>query len=198
MFELTTEEQQSDQFTRHQIHSGGSPMLFDSVLESMVNDETFRTFFSNLLSGSSFAGFRWETPSLTTETVSQVLEFVLINSPGFCKRKTDPVPFSEKFKDANGEDIITFDNIRGDATMIVPTPQANETAYGHLAAFVRNAPKMQKDSLWQVVGKTVRDQISNDPIWLSTAGGGVAWLHVRIDSTPKYYNYTPYRNAIHS
>ncbi|MGI9175867.1 MAG: DUF6940 family protein [Rhodothermales bacterium] len=24
-------------------------------------------------------------------------------------------------------------------------------------------------------------------MWLSTAGGGVSWLHVRLDSRPKYY-----------
>jgi len=31
------------------------------------------------------------------------------------------------------------------------------------------------------------------PTWLSTAGGGVAWLHVRLDTRPKYYRYNPYR-----
>ncbi len=27
----------------------------------------------------------------------------------------------------------------------------------------------------------------------STAGGGVSWLHVRLDSWPKYYGYAPYK-----
>jgi hypothetical protein len=30
-------------------------------------------------------------------------------------------------------------------------------------------------------------------IWISTIELGVSWLHVRIDSTPKYYHYTPYK-----
>ena len=30
------------------------------------------------------------------------------------------------------------------------------------------------------------------PTWVSTAGGGVAWLHVRLDSAPKYYTHRPY------
>ncbi len=37
--------------------------------------------------------------------------------------------------------------------------------------------------------------IGHTPLWLSTAGGGVAWLHVRLDSRPKYYGYSPYKTA---
>jgi hypothetical protein len=33
------------------------------------------------------------------------------------------------------------------------------------------------------------------PVWLSTAGGGVSWLHVRLDDQPKYYGFEPYRHA---
>jgi hypothetical protein len=29
-------------------------------------------------------------------------------------------------------------------------------------------------------------------MWLSTSGLGVAWLHIRLDSTPKYYQHQPY------
>jgi hypothetical protein len=36
-------------------------------------------------------------------------------------------------------------------------------------------------------------QLGSTPIWLSTAGDGIAWLHVRLDSRPKYYSYGPYR-----
>jgi hypothetical protein len=33
------------------------------------------------------------------------------------------------------------------------------------------------------------------PIWLSTAGMGVAWLHIRLDERPKYYSHKPYAVA---
>lgn len=195
MLELTTEETKPDRFTRHKIIADGQPMSFDSVLESWTTNESFRTFFAKALSESSFEGYRWETPPLTDETVSQEFEFVLVNSPGFCKRKTNPVPFRKKFESAAGKEVITFANLSGDATMIVPTPQAEDAAYGHLAAFIRGAPESQTNNLWKVVGETVRSKIGQVPIWLSTAGGGVAWLHVRIDSSPKYYSYTPYRQS---
>lgn len=31
------------------------------------------------------------------------------------------------------------------------------------------------------------------PVWLSTAGMGVSWLHVRLDARPKYYGFAAYR-----
>lgn len=31
------------------------------------------------------------------------------------------------------------------------------------------------------------------PVWLNTAGGGVPWLHIRLDDQPKYYRYQAYR-----
>ena len=35
------------------------------------------------------------------------------------------------------------------------------------------------------------------PVWLSTAGGGVDWLHMRLDERPKYYRHLPWRNWAH-
>jgi len=36
-------------------------------------------------------------------------------------------------------------------------------------------------------------RLSSRPVWLSTAGGGVSWLHVRLDDRPKYYHHAAYR-----
>ena len=30
------------------------------------------------------------------------------------------------------------------------------------------------------------------PLWLNTSGAAVAWLHVRLDSSPKYYRHREY------
>jgi hypothetical protein len=32
-------------------------------------------------------------------------------------------------------------------------------------------------------------------LWLSTAGMGVSWLHVRLDSSLKYYGYKPFKQT---
>jgi hypothetical protein len=68
-----------------------------------------------------------------------------------------------------------------------------EAAYGHLAAFVRKASKSQQHAFWQMVGEAMLKRVSSKPVWLSTAGGGVSWLHVRLDDRPKYYGFGPYR-----
>jgi hypothetical protein len=38
-------------------------------------------------------------------------------------------------------------------------------------------------------------RMSAKPVWLSTAGAGVSWLHVRLDDQPKYYGFALYRSA---
>lgn len=77
--------------------------------------------------------------------------------------------------------------------LVVPCPQEASTDYGHLAAFTHNAPTAQQHCLWSKVGQAVAQKLSHQPLWVSTAGGGVAWLHVRLDMYPKYYHHNPYR-----
>ena len=38
-------------------------------------------------------------------------------------------------------------------------------------------------------------RIDSNPLWLSTLGLGVAWVHIRLDRTPKYYQYAPDRTS---
>ena len=49
--------------------------------------------------------------------------------------------------------------------------------------------------LVRAVGVEVRRALrrTGDPVWLSTNGDGVSWLHVRTDERPKYYTHGPYR-----
>ena len=51
----------------------------------------------------------------------------------------------------------------------------------------------------RAVGAEVKSHLSRTselPVWVSTNGDGVAWLHVRIDERPKYYAYAPYRKFL--
>lgn len=56
-------------------------------------------------------------------------------------------------------------------------------------------PQGDAVKLWRCVAETMLRRLSGRPLWLSTAGAGVAWLHVRVDPVPKYYAYPPYRVA---
>jgi hypothetical protein len=123
--------------------------------------------------------------------VSQPFEFVLLDSPELVRRP-DPEAFAEHFAVAEAS-VAAFPNLAGDAIMVVPAPLAEPSAYAHLAAFVRLAPAAQQHALWQTVGEAMARRIGARPVWLSTAGAGVTWLHVRLDDRPKYYGFVPYK-----
>ena len=194
MFETTLDNVETDRITRYRISRSGVFLTYSDVLELWQQDADFRNYYSQLLAESPFPAYRWETPALTSSTVNQTFEFVLLNCPSFDLRQTDPRAFERYFvTDENNYGIAIFANISGDATLIVPSPRTDYDAYGHLATFIRNAPKSQLNAFWRVVGTSVTSRIGDNPLWLNTAGGGVAWLHVRLESRPKYYGYSSYK-----
>lgn len=196
MFDATIDNIEPERVSRYRVSSEGAPLTYARVLELWQSEPRFRNYFTTLLADSPFSGYRWETPAIAKSSVERPFEFVLINSPGFCNRRTDTKTYADYFTDDDtNSGIVVFPSLRGDSTLVVPSPRAAETAYGHLAAFVRDAPHSQVDSIWRVISNQIRSKLSRKPIWLSTAGGGVAWLHVRLDSRPKYYGHTPYKTA---
>jgi len=196
MFQSAIDNIEPDRVTRYRISSDGLPLTYATVLDLWLSDPDFRSYFTTLLADSPFSAYRWETPAISQSSADSPFEFVLINSPGFSARKTDATTYAQYFTDDDADSgVVTFTNLRGDATLIVPSPRTTDAAYGHLAAFIRNAPRSQVDSIWRVVSRQVQSQIGSKPVWLSTAGGGVAWLHVRLDSRPKYYGHNPYKTA---
>jgi hypothetical protein len=150
--------------------------------------------YNDLLAGSSFSAFRWETPPVTSSTLSRSFEFVLLDSPSLA-RAPDSAAFAEYFQKSSEPEVVEFPNLGGDAILIVPRPNTSLPTYVHLASFVREAPESQRHALWQLVGFAMSKRVSTKPVWLSTAGGGVSWLHVRLDDRPKYYGYDPYRQV---
>ncbi len=159
------------------------PAAYADVLAGWQNDASFRTFFNALLADCPYSAFRWETPPVTAATLARSFEFVLLDSPSLARR-TDPNAFASHFTDTE-TGVVTFPNLSGDALMVVPCPVAGPAAYGHLAAFVRHAPEEQRHALWQAIGAAMTQRVGRKPVWLSTAGAGVAWLHVRQDNRPK-------------
>jgi hypothetical protein len=170
----------------------GSPVSYAEVLRSWQSDPDFRSFFIRILADSPFAAYRWETPHLMSSNTSRPFEFVMLDSSGLA-RAPDVKTFAEHFRpDADGG-VVEFPNTGKDAILVVPCPLGPATNYGHLAAFTREAPEAQQHALWKLVGSAMQRRLSDNPVWLSTAGAGVSWLHVRLDDRPKYYGYAPYR-----
>ena len=177
---------------RYRLTRNGSPLRWSEALELWCADDgSFRLFFIALLKACTFTCFRFEAPPVTGQSTGRPFEFVVVDSPEI-DLPADSRDFEAHFH-RSADDITVFDNLGGDATMIVPRPREGTPGYPHIAGFVRHAPMAQQLQLWRTIGETLRGLLCDAPLWLNTAGGGVPWLHVRIDSRPKYYVFNEYR-----
>jgi len=172
-----------------------SLMSYAQVIECWANDALFAEFFSDQLASSAFAAFLWETPPITRATVHRSFECVLVDSPSLARAAPDAVTFAEHFQAGAGQAMVCFENLGGDARLVAPCPLEPLAACTHLAGFLREAPARVRIKLWQEVSAAVKRVLSEQPVWISTCGLGVYWLHVRLDSFPKYYRYTPYQSS---
>jgi hypothetical protein len=135
----------------------------------------------------------------------------------------DESAFAEHFGGCPVEEDVgcVFESLGRDAVLVSPKPEgyqrqrqqppaskaetkmtAGGTNPAHLLAYLRSAPSSEQRAMWKLLGgtwlKTMAgrlDQGRDDPVWLSTSGMGIAYLHFRLDRRPKYYNYDPYKAA---
>lgn len=178
----------------HIVTAGGSIMSYAQVVECWRCDPDFAEFFSGQLASSGFAAFLWETPPVTRASIHRPFECVLVDSPALASAVPDTTAFAEHFKSGSFHEMVSFDSLGGDARLVSPCPLPPITACTHLAVFLRKAPAAAVVQLWQEVSAAVTEALSDQPLWISTCGLGVYWLHVRLDSFPKYYRYTPYQS----
>lgn len=168
-----------------------------------------------------YEAYRFETPGVSSETVSGTrFEFVLVEDADLARFAATPDPNTfadylsspscESDGDSDPPAGCIFTNLGGDATLVAPrdwspesSPSMYSSCYGHIANFVRGAPEQQVLQMWNTLGKTLGEKLLkpstsssveiSKPLWFSTAGDGVAWLHFRLDSRPKYYHYGAFR-----
>lgn len=191
MWELETDKPAAD-IRRITIHSQGETLRFGDIIRLWREDAAFRSFWVDTLRDVPFEAYCWETPPLTRGSVGRPFECVFVDNPALAATGADPTPFAEHFDADPDSPILTFDNLGGDALLVVPSPKTNPYVYSHLAVFARQAPEDQAKGLWPAVADAVDERLDERPLWLSTAGLGVYWLHVRLDERPKYYRYRPY------
>ncbi len=172
----------------------GEPVSYAEAIDRWQVDGDFRDFFIGLLAEAPYDAYLWETPPITRMTSTRPFEFVFVESLDLARLSPDPAAFAQHFEAADIEiGVVSFWNLGGDARLVAPSPRDSLTTYPHLAAFARAAPASQQHAFWSTVGTNVADSLSDRPLWLSTNGLGVAWLHVRLDTRPKYYTFQPYR-----
>ncbi|MEL6820145.1 MAG: hypothetical protein AAFP70_00190 [Calditrichota bacterium] len=177
--------------TRYTLYENNTPLSFRSWINGLQQSDSARASFIDVLKASSYRGYFWEVKPVTTASLNDPFEFVLVESNTLPQLTTDTRTFQKFFNDGNT--VKAFANLGGDAQLIVPAQIGDSKYYAHLADFVRYAPDNQVQQFWQVAAAEYEKLIGDDVKWLSTSGLGVYWLHVRIDSRPKYYQFRPYK-----
>lgn len=176
---------------RYVLMNEDEAISFGDALELLRSNENFQKFFIAFLNEIQLKAYRWETPPFTKSLLDRDFEFVILNSPSL-DRPADSSSFDPYIRTKNKE-VVVFQNLGGDAHLVVPTRVDQSANYCHLASFTKSAPLGQQQTLWASVGETGLSLVSDKPVWLSTAGGGVPWLHVRFDHYPKYYGHAEYK-----
>jgi hypothetical protein len=171
----------------------GAAASFADVVAAWRNDAVLRDFFIRELADIAFPAYFWEMPPIRRDTTGRDYEFVTIRSDALAHMRADTEAFAAMFATA-ADPVVTFPNLGGDALLVAPRPLERASRYPHLAEFLRAAPQSQQHELFKSLGAAVDAELRRTtmPIWVSTSGLGVAWLHVRLDSYPKYYQHRPY------
>lgn len=178
----------SPRVRRLTIAFAAEPATFHDVFAAWANGDEFVDVWTRALAEVPFEAFNWELPAMVPSGLVQPFECVVVDNPRLAQVTSEPHAFAEHFQD--GEIVARFRNLRGDSGLIAPAPDGD---YPHLAAFCRTAGVGRVRALWAAVGEEILGALGDAPVWLSTAGLGVYWLHVRLDPRPKYYRYAPYR-----
>jgi hypothetical protein len=167
------------------------PVSFREVLSQWRTSEQFRDFWARSLRAVPFTAYCWECRPVTDQDLDQAFECVFVESPLLVGRAADWRPFEAHFR--GDRDAVSFESLGKDAILVSPCPGEGGGDFAHLSSFMSTATERRVSALWHAVGDALEARISSHPVWLSTAGLGVSWLHVRLDSRPKYYRHAPYK-----
>lgn len=162
-------------------------------LKLLRDSKAFRKFYNGHLAASGFDAFFWENKPLTNQTLKNDYECNIINSNFLAAQSPDSKTFQQYFDKL--KHVVTFPNLGNDAELIVPCPEDKYSTYTHIGNFVRYANHDQVDEFWRITANETLQSIGSKPKWLSTSGLGIFWLHIRIDTIPKYYQSAEYKEV---
>lgn len=190
-FEASATTENKGNLLKYRISERCHELRYGDVMQLWKRDQEFVDFYISIFKKCGFQSYVWETPSVSKVTIDRIFEFVLFNVP-----QGSPIPdrktYASYFDTKTTEDgIVAFSNLGGDAVLVVPSPFRKDANYADFAAFYREAPLSQQRALWKELSRQVERRLSDNPVWISVSSG-ISWLHVRLDSSPKYYRYSPY------
>lgn len=154
-------------------------------------------------------GVFFESAPISSQNLHNLpFEFVLIGTKFFSTVKQETRVFQQHLTDNNSEKFgfqanLTrkFYNLGRDAMLVVPrNPNypnlvgKENNYYSDLKSFLDSAEPAEIESFWITCGEALSERVDDSKVWFSTSGLGVFYLHMRLDSRPKYYNYEPYKS----
>ncbi|SMO94094.1 DUF6940 family protein [Gracilimonas mengyeensis] len=176
---------------KFKIQEDGQTISNKQCLKLLKGKPAFVEWYNGFLADCPFEAFFWENKPMTQHNLTEDYECNLVESDLLARVSPDTQTFRSHFRE--NKNAVSFTNLGGDAQLVAPCPVSAHSDYTQIGNFVRKAPEEQILEFWQLVGKEMEAHISDNPKWLSTSGLGVYWLHVRIDSTPKYYQTKEYK-----
>ncbi|HMB62361.1 MAG TPA: toll/interleukin-1 receptor domain-containing protein [Eudoraea sp.] len=193
-FEAVIESENNGNILLYKLKKNSKILTYEQVLNLWIENDNFLYFYNNLFRKCGFYSYIWETPPVTKSSFSNDFQFAILNTPSPANIIPDRVTYKKYFDSNNDKNgIVTFLNLGRDTLLIVPSPFRTEDDYSNLDRFYRYASRDQQKSIWKVTANEIKMRITDKPIWVSVAGGGISWLHIRLDPRPKYYRYTPFR-----
>ena len=187
------QENSGPQSRRVQLVGDQGPLSWREVARGMCSDPALKKLLSSAILEGPDAIY-WEARPVHPDDQDQPFACMVLDAPELSRIRADGSPFRGPLGGARAPEVRRFPNLGGDAELVVPAP--GEADYPHLGAFMRRAPAAQVDALWTAVGEGVQQWLESrrGRLWVSTAGLGVHWLHIRLDSRPKYVKWGPYRS----
>jgi len=165
------------------------------------SNDNFVSTLVQILQSNPFAEYYLEfKPTSFDDMKSTIFEFVIIKTSGFAL-EADMKKFGEKKLNTNSNFIQIFPNPSKNAVLICPCYNHNYpiNSYINIGKFMSSANFQQKNIIIKSAFETYYyelNKLTNKKLWLSTHGKGVAWLHIRIDQSPKYISWNQYNKNL--
>jgi hypothetical protein len=181
------------------------PVSIQSWIQLHVSNVAESSSLTQLIKDCPYEAVFFETQGVSSANASEKhFEFVLMDAPqlkSFAESSPDPNAFAEPFRNCpTSKPTCSFPNIGGDAQLIAPRPSTSSPASNssHLAVYCRTASTNQVEHFWNLAAQEYQQRLasSSRTVWVSTSGLGIAWLHLRLDSRPKYYQYMPFAREV--
>ena len=193
---MNVQSKETGKGTRYQFTEGSAPVSYSRAMDLLQTSEDFRDLIKALIAPSARAVF-WEVAPVKRDSYhTQLFEFIINPAKSLDTVTEDKGTFSDYFEQSSDSHVAVFPNLGRDAVLIAPCPSPTVNS-AHFASFLNTASAEQIHELFKTIGSEVAKRISTQDrtVWVSTSGLGVYWLHVRLDSYPKYYTHSAYKNG---